>query len=560
MSDSTTTEPSEQESSNVKLTHQEKAKLLKEKFKAEIVKDRTEKAGSSQTLKLTKNPFVYEGPLWTPRQFVLVFLGIVLVPLKILAWLLIFPIVYFFMKLSISFDFDPSVPMSGWRRLVQAPIPYLVRIYMFCLGFYWVETVGKPCSIKEARIVVCAPHSTVVDTFYIIYAFSFPSAISKIENLNLPLSGTAFKAMQAVAVDRKSRNNKNLALDALSKHAKDTKQTRHLMVFPEGTCTNRSALITFKRGAFVPGEPVQPVCLEWPDIGFDLTWTAAGPNRLALVFHLLCQPFIKLKVHFLPVYVPNEEEKVDPELFAKNVRAEMAKVLNIPVTSHSYEDMFLAKEAKKLRISFDKNIPFELHELTNLYSISLEDAKTLLSRYASIYRNQEYIDGPGLAKILGIPYTGPVQELFDLLKDENDAEGIDFRKLLIGVAQISKALNTSDLDSSIELVWDAITHGADSISWKELYEKLSHVFSGFTKEAAKTLFKKAGVKNDRVDYQMFKDFIKERPELLFVAVETIAARPSGGRRLSVLKKPPAQKLDVPAVSTEFLKQEEETAQ
>jgi lysophosphatidylcholine acyltransferase/lyso-PAF acetyltransferase len=430
--------------------------------------------------------------------------------------------------------------MTGWRRVAQYPAALLVRFLMFILGFYWIDVVGKPCSSKEARVVVGAPHSTVFDTLYLVYAFSLPSSISKAENQNLPMAGTTFRAMQAIAVDRENRGQKDQALQLLKARASDPEQ-RHVLVFPEGTCTNRRALITFKRGAFAAGQPVQPVCLEWPWTGFDLTWTAGGPNRLALFLHALCQPYLRLKVTFLPVYKPNEEEQKDPILFAKNVRALMAKTLDIPVTGHSYEDMFLAKEARKLRVPLNENVPFELHELSTLYQINLEDAKGLLKRYAAIYKKNERVDGPGLAKILGIPYTAPVKDLFDLLKDDqhaDDEEGIDFKQLLIGIAHLSKALNVSDLEGSIELVWEAVADGQPEVTEKVLYDRLSHVFSEFSRDFSKNMFKKADKeKQGKITFEMFKSYIKQRPEFLFVAVETIAQRSQGSRRLSVLVSP-----------------------
>ena len=39
----------------------------------------------------------------------------------------------------------------------------------------------------------------------------------------------------------------------------------------------------------------------------------------------LCNFSNKLQVTFLPVYVPSEEEIEDPKLFARNVRAVIAK-------------------------------------------------------------------------------------------------------------------------------------------------------------------------------------------------------------------------------------------
>lgn len=50
------------------------------------------------------------------------------------------------------------------------------------------------------------------------------------------------------------------------------------MIFPEGTCTNRSCLITFKCGAFYPGVPVQPVCIRYPNKLDTVTWTWEGPG------------------------------------------------------------------------------------------------------------------------------------------------------------------------------------------------------------------------------------------------------------------------------------------
>lgn len=520
-------------------TNRERAIAVKDRVKEQINKQRESSSGAAKKIGQVPNPFVYEGPLWTLRQVGLVIAGIVVFPIRfILFWILALT-AWAFMKLSISGDFDPTQPMQGWRRIVQYPIAYLTRATMFLFGFYWIETVGKPCSTEEARIVVCAPHSTVFDTLYLVYAYNFPTSISKAENKDLPLAGVAFKAMQAVGVDRTDRNAKDQAIDHLIKHAANPKQ-RHLIIFPEGTCTNRKALITFKRGAFTPGQPVQPVCLEWPWTGFDLTWTAGGPSRFLLAMHAAVQPVLKLKVTFLPVYYPNEEEKRDSNLYARNVRSVMAEQLGIPCTNHSYEDMFLAKEARKLRFPLDKNVPFELKELTTLFNISLEDAKALMKRYASIYTKSQRVDGPGLAKILGIPYTKPVQDLFDLLKDSqpgDEDEGIDFKQMLIGVTQLSKALNTSEIDDSIELVWQAVSDGEAEVTERQVYERLSRVFAGFDRVQSKKIFSSAdSERSGKVNFEMLKKFLKDRPELLFVSINTIADREKG-RRLSVLEKP-----------------------
>ena len=42
-----------------------------------------------------------------------------------------------------------------------------------------------------------------------------------------------------------------------------------------------------------------------------------------------------MEVEYLPVYYPSEEEKKNPALYSRNVRAKMATALNIPVTEHT---------------------------------------------------------------------------------------------------------------------------------------------------------------------------------------------------------------------------------
>lgn len=48
-------------------------------------------------------------------------------------------------------------------------------------------------------------------------------------------------------------------------------------------------------------------------------------NRLELIWLTLTQFFTYCELEFLPVYVPSEEEKKDPQLYAQNVRDVMAK-------------------------------------------------------------------------------------------------------------------------------------------------------------------------------------------------------------------------------------------
>ena len=43
--------------------------------------------------------------------------------------------------------------------------------------------------------------------------------------------------------------------------AQDSRPWPQLMIFPEGSTSNRKALMSFKPGAFVPEKPVQPILI-----------------------------------------------------------------------------------------------------------------------------------------------------------------------------------------------------------------------------------------------------------------------------------------------------------
>ena len=47
---------------------------------------------------------------------------------------------------------------------------------------------------------------------------------------------------------------------------------------------------------------------------------------------------VRLTVQYLPVYVPNNEERRDATVFARNVRAQMAKTLAQPTRDVTYKD------------------------------------------------------------------------------------------------------------------------------------------------------------------------------------------------------------------------------
>ena len=95
-------------------------------------------------------------------------------------------------------------------------------------------------------------------------------------------------------MDRNTADGRKKALEEFVRRV-HSPEWGQMLVFPEGTCTNRKSVIKFKRGSFVPGAPVQTILLRWPYKHFDPTWTSSS-SRIVKIFRLLTQVGWKLKV------------------------------------------------------------------------------------------------------------------------------------------------------------------------------------------------------------------------------------------------------------------------
>jgi len=90
----------------------------------------------------------------------------------------------------------------------------------------------------------------------------------------------------------------------------------------------------------VPGKPVQPVLIRYPNEVDTVTWTWNQTHGAKSVLWLtLAQPFSRASIEYLPVYTPSSEEKENPILYAANVRDVMAAALKVPTCDLNFEEV-----------------------------------------------------------------------------------------------------------------------------------------------------------------------------------------------------------------------------
>ena len=503
------------------------------------------------------NPFVHKDRIdsW---EVVKIICGFVIVPLRLLAMLFFLSSCVFFFRISMI-GCDRSKPLVGWRRSIQIACNYIfVRGFLFAAGIVYINVKGAPApstSPYQGRMVVVAPHSSFMDGFIVSYLLNTASVVAKKEAANGCLMGTTFIAAQSILVDRKSKTGRHGALEAIIERVQSDLPWRHLYLFPEGTCTNRRALINFKIGAFAPARPVQPVLLRWGrNVNFNPAWTSAGPNRLWMIYRFLCQVYTKIDVEFLPVYVPNEIEREDAGVFAAGVRSVMAAELGVPTTDHSYEDSFLAAIAHKNKLDPQAAMPHEFVQLSKLYDVSYDDASRLLKRFTEVKKKKknyvasanqinqlgqdqvdhsaDRLDLQEFSELLGLPLTEPVIDFFSYL-DVTGEGSIDFPAFLVGLTFLSKK-NT--IEESAKLIWATLDReGTGSVKISHIKKVLDLIFRRIDNRTIPILKESKGKSKTSITYEEFVSVLRMHPEYIPVGlhISSLAVENRPQNRLSI---------------------------
>ncbi|XP_066050676.1 lysophosphatidylcholine acyltransferase 2 [Chamaea fasciata] len=456
------------------------------------------------------NPFVHPGRLSAGDKLRTVLQGIILLPLRVIC--IVFILLLAWLSASIATCCQPGrgfLPLKGWRRrMIQTTLSSLTRMAYFVMGFQ-IKVKGKVASLPEAPIFVAAPHSSFFDA--IICALTgMPSIVSRAENLSTPVFGTILGSLQPVAVSRQDPDSRKNTVAEITRRSLSRGQWPQILIFPEGTCTNRSCLITFKQGAFVPRVPVQPVLLRYPNKLDTVTWTWQGYSFKELCIMTLCQIFTRLEVEFLPVHVPTEEEKNDPILFANRVRQTMANALNVPVTDHTFEDCRLMISAGQLTLPMEAGL-VEFTKISKKLNLKWNHVREQLDTFAAIASASKggRIGIEEFAEYLKLPISDVLKELF-LLFDRNGDGTIDFREYVIGLSILCNPANTEE---TIRMAFKLFDMDDDGTITEDEFASIIQSALGLPELDVSVLFKEIDAdETGKLSYEEFKNFALKHPE------------------------------------------------
>ncbi|XP_052584367.1 lysophosphatidylcholine acyltransferase 2 isoform X2 [Peromyscus californicus insignis] len=396
------------------------------------------------------NPFVQQTRISAARRLQIILLGIILLPVRAVLVALILLLAWPFAAITTACCPEKLThPITGWRRKITHPaLKFLGRAMFFSMGFM-VTVKGKMASPVEAPIFVVAPHSTFFDGIACVVA-GLPSLVSRNENAQTPLVGRAF----------------------------------------------------------IPGVPVQPILLRYPNKLDTVTWTWQGYTFLQLCVLTFCQLFTRVEVEFMPVQVPSDDEKSDPVLFANRVRNLMAEALAIPVTDHTYEDCRLMISAGQLTLPMEAGL-VEFSKISRKLKLDWDGIRKHLDEYASIASSSKggRIGVEEFAEYLKLPVSDVLRQLFALFDRNNDGS-IDFREYVIGLAVLCNPANTEEI---IQVAFKLFDVDEDGYITEEEFCTILQASLGVPDLEVSGLFREIA-QGDSVSYEEFKSFALKHPE------------------------------------------------
>lgn len=238
------------------------------------------------------------------------------------------------------YGLDLSKPVtSGWRQQLQKMSCFLGQMCVRCVGFHTIEIVGQRVPKDVAPVLVVAPHSSFLDAFAIFWT-GLPFFVNREENKNLLFFGKCIQFAQAIFVRREEPESRQETAREISRRVCSSEPWKQFLIFPEGTTSNRKALMTFKPGGFLPGKTVQPVLIRYKNQHDTVSWTWDQPHGFILCFlYTLCQPANYAQLEFMEPYTPSPDEVGNPKLFAENVRKVMAARLDVPLCNMTFVDI-----------------------------------------------------------------------------------------------------------------------------------------------------------------------------------------------------------------------------
>ncbi|KAH9416838.1 transferase, partial [Dermatophagoides pteronyssinus] len=190
------------------------------------------------------------------------------------------------------------------------------RAFSGIITFHDRHNIAKPGGITVAN------HTSPIDVAVLACDNCYALVGQKQGGFLGILQGALQRASNHIWFDRFEINDKKLVVKRLSVYINDPKNLP-ILIFPEGTCINNSAVMMFKKGSFEIANIVYPVAIKYDSRFGDPFWNSSKHGYMYYLMLMMTSWAIVCDVWYLPPMTkkPNESA-ID---FANRVKSEIAK-------------------------------------------------------------------------------------------------------------------------------------------------------------------------------------------------------------------------------------------
>lgn len=130
------------------------------------------------------------------------------------------------------------------------------------------------------------------------------------------------RAANHVWFDRSESDERQSVAKRIKEHV-STRENFPILIFPEGTCINNSAVMMFKKGSFEASDRVYPVAIKYDPRFGDPFWNSSKQGYVQYLLLMMSSWAIKCDVWYLPPMERLSDET--PVEFANRVKSEIAR-------------------------------------------------------------------------------------------------------------------------------------------------------------------------------------------------------------------------------------------
>jgi 1-acyl-sn-glycerol-3-phosphate acyltransferase len=231
---------------------------------------------------------------------------------------------------------------------------FCAKIFMLCLGivirdknveYDYTKYLGKGYrkDLKPAAFI--SNHTSWIDILLFMDKLG-AGFIASIHVKSFPLIGYVAQALGCIFVDRNDKSDRGNSLALVNDKLNNIYNNNDystFTIFPEGTTSNTTSILPFKKGSFTSKLPIKPYVIKF-EVRERISLAMDVIDMLLHVFVVLCIPIHYIELYNLPVFCPNEyffkeynKGKEDWEVYAETMREIMCQVSGFDKAKGSWD-------------------------------------------------------------------------------------------------------------------------------------------------------------------------------------------------------------------------------